>query len=153
MRAAMSPRFVYLVVYILAYTLFPPQLLVQGDATVTITAAPAYSQQRPCAQDCFVWVYVAGVNTIFQLAGNLGCDLNTLENGCFCRPDLESQATSFLSECVSASCTGNTAVDIQTAQSIYLDYCSNNGYTPATATPAGGAPANTQQGSSGKKPI
>jgi hypothetical protein len=147
----MSPRFVHLIVYILAYTLFPQQRLVQGDATVTITAAPAYSQQRPCARNCFVWVYVAGVNTILPLAGNLGCDLNTLENGCFCRSDLESQATSFLSDCVSSTCSGSTAVDIQTAQSIYLDYCSSNGYTLATATPASGAPANTQQGSSGKK--
>jgi hypothetical protein len=93
---------------------------------VTITDAPAFTQQRPCATNCFQYVYANYHG--FPLAGALGCNLDPLENSCFCRTDLEGQATQYLKSCVSDSCSDNSN-DIQTAQSVYLAYCSSNGYT------------------------
>src|SRR5579871_6862897 len=144
MPASMPSRFIQITIYILA---FMHQWLVRGDGTVTITDAPAFTQQRPCATICFEYIYVNYHG--FPLAGALGCSLNPVENDCFCRTDLEGHATQYLKSCVSDGCSNNFN-DIQTAQSIYLAYCSSNGYSAGTrATSLNPTQGNTISGNTG----
>lgn len=109
--------------------------------TATITGVPAYSSQRPCAHRCF---YVGGSfdGGADLLANNIGCDVDPIENECICRPDIQPLAHSHLSSCVNDRCDSMT-VDLNSAVSIYDDYCSSNGYTaesPAPTTTTGTQP-------------
>jgi hypothetical protein len=123
----------YFIVPILLLVLFAQKSFVYGDSTVTITDVPVYSSQRPCAQNCIE--YTLYQYTYLPLAGSLGCNLNPLENSCFCRTDLVPSGASILSNCISSGCSGNTN-DIQSAESIYLNYCSSNGYSTVAAATA-----------------
>jgi hypothetical protein len=100
--------------------------------TVTITDFPSYSDLRPCAaQSCIEWK-IDGLSE-FVLASAIGCNVQSApENNCFCRTDLINSAATWLSNCVSSSCSSNTN-DITSATSIYLAYCSQAGYFPASA--------------------
>jgi hypothetical protein len=120
---------------IVASLLIPPVLPVNAQQdTVTMTEEAVYSQQRPCATNCVGIIYF-GVNTEYLLAGNLGCNLNPLVNSCFCRADLQAQATYYLETCISSACSGDT-LDIASATSIYLANCTSNGYTTNAAIEA-----------------
>jgi hypothetical protein len=129
---SMSPLFQSIVIYLLAHFISPKQYLVYADGTASIQNIPIFSSQRPCAQNC-VWWDVTPINVEALLAGSLGCQLSPIENDCLCRTDLQPSATSYLQTCVSTACNGNTQ-DIQSAQSIYLSYCSSNGYLTASTT-------------------
>jgi hypothetical protein len=65
-------------------------------------------------------------------------------NDCYCRADHQPVAVSYLSSCVSKSCTVRDAqIDVNNAITVYDGYCSSNGYlvtAPATT------PASTTQG-------
>jgi hypothetical protein len=101
--------------------------------TVNITSEPNYSLQRICATACFFEVIDAYTGAV--LAMSLGCDLSPIENACFCRTDLIPSAVSDLSSCISTGGCSNNPNDFSTAASIYLAYCSSNGYVTASTTP------------------
>ncbi|KAI1304454.1 hypothetical protein F5Y03DRAFT_170219 [Xylaria venustula] len=101
--------------------------------SVTIARAPAYSSQRPCAQECFG----GGIYTVAgALAYNIGCDYHNPQNECVCRPDLQNNADAYIQSCVDSECSANT-LDVNSAVSIYDAYCTSAGFirnTPATTT-------------------
>ena len=101
--------------------------------TVTIVDFTSYSDLRPCAaQSCIEWELESDIFR-YYLASAIGCNTNSApENNCFCRTDLISSGAMWLSSCVSSSCSGDTN-DVTSATSIYLAYCSQAGYVPASA--------------------
>ncbi|KAH8692158.1 hypothetical protein BGW36DRAFT_431383 [Talaromyces proteolyticus] len=109
------------------------------SGTVSFEGSPAFASQRPCVQDdCF------GSDTLgnpYLLASDIGCETNPVENECFCRPDLQEGAKSYLSSCVYSACNQMT-LDVNSAIKIYTDYCTNNGFTAATTS----SPASTTSG-------
>jgi len=127
---------------------FETILAQDGIATQTITNLNAYSTMRPCAQDC-IWDTYAGcfADNIGVAIGCIGCcgscppyTAATLD--CYCRVDLQTNAMSYLSSCISHGCTvGDYASDISVAQSLYGSYCTSQGYSAeiAAATPANAA--------------
>lgn len=112
-------------------------------ATVTLTNSPAYASQRPCAQSCF-YIGFSVDGGPDGLADDIGCSVDPIENGCFCRGDLQNEALNTLQSCVSKKCDRKDT-DIQAALGIYENYCTSNGYTrDPIATPtvsSGTAPA------------
>lgn len=109
-------------------------------ATVTLTESPAYASQRSCAIYCFYTGFSSSGGPD-ELSSHLDCAVDPIENDCFCRPDLQAQADSYLRSCVGDSCDKNT-VDINSAVSIYDSYCTSAGYLRAEET----APAQTTSG-------
>ena len=110
--------------------------------SATLTEAPDYSKQLPCAKDCFYIGAFAGPD---RLANNIGCDSRDIQNECLCRPDLQTRADAFLKSCVNSLCSRNT-FDIGRAVSIYNAYCTNAGFqraTPATTTSGTDEPPST----------
>lgn len=103
-----------------------------ASETVTLTDAPAYESQRPCAKDCF---YLGAYKGPDQLAENIGCDIEDIQNECLCRPDLQAEADAYLKSCVNSGCSKNT-LDINSAVSIYDEYCTGAGFQRATNLPA-----------------
>ena len=103
-------------------------------ATMSINKLDIYSQQKPCAQHCF-----------WNACGDaLGAPLGCLDwscggvspNYCYCRPDGQSAAESYLTSCFKSACTaGDSSIDISSAGSIYNYYCSSKGYIVAAAAP------------------
>lgn len=88
------------------------------------------------------------------IAKVISCQTQGINTGaldsCWCRPDLQPRAETYLSTCVSSSCKsggGAVTVDVSSAVSIYDNYCLGKGYTanqspqsvPATTTDAGTA--------------
>lgn len=104
----------------------------QSD-TVTIADFTSYSDLRPCAaQSCIEWEYAPN-SFQYSLASAIGCNTKSApENNCFCRTDLINSGATWLSSCVSSLCSGDTN-DVTSATSIYLAYCSQAGYVPASA--------------------
>src|SRR5277367_2791992 len=103
-------------------------VLSDASATQSLYSEDLYKQQRSCAQSCFV---CCGVGND-AVANDLSCP-NPVLNSCYCRGDLQAVAVSYLSNCVSSSCSGDT-VDIQSATSLYEAYCTSNGYPPITTS-------------------
>ena len=106
-------------------------------ATVTLTESPAYASQRSCAFYCWYSGF-SSEGGPDQLAQQLDCTVDPIENDCLCRPDLQGPADSYLRSCISNVCSKNT-VDINSAVSIYDNYCTSAGYFRAEET----APAQT----------
>lgn len=95
-----------------------PVTIAQSSATVSITAYPEFSAQRQCVQGC-IWGNNLKINTAIRCA-------EPILNGCFCRPDLQSVATSKLSDCVGSYCAKDGATptyDLNVAISINSGYC------------------------------
>jgi hypothetical protein len=93
----------------------------------TIYQLDIFTEQKPCAQDCFTG-YAGGCNWD-ALAIAIGCQYNYCGSGfgapdrCFCRLDLQSVGQSYLTSCVKAACTiGQSSIDISSAGSIYNFY-------------------------------
>jgi hypothetical protein len=109
------------------------------SGTVSLEGSSAFASQRPCVRDdCF------GADTLgnpYLLASEIHCDSNSVENECFCRPDLQAGATSYLSSCVYSACDQMT-LDVNSAIKIYTDYCTSNGFTAATTS----SPVSTTSG-------
>ncbi|KAI0437683.1 hypothetical protein F4803DRAFT_570493 [Xylaria telfairii] len=115
--------------------IFPLLVLLHLTACekASITQAPVFASQRPCAQDCFAYPLYEGPD---RLAEAIGCDYRVPQNECVCRPDLQADADAFLLSCVNRGCSQN-ALDTNSATSIYDEYCTSAGYlrsTPATVT-------------------
>ncbi|KAI1198177.1 hypothetical protein F5X97DRAFT_300122 [Nemania serpens] len=116
------------VIFVLFFLLRPA-----ASTSATLTQAPAYASQRPCAQECFAFNLYKGPD---RLAQGIGCDYKNPQNECICRPDLQNDADAFLQECVGNSCSQNSR-DTNSAISIYEGYCAGAGFprsTPATPT-------------------
>lgn len=82
-------------------------------SVVTITSLGSFSLQRQCAQIC--------IGNEFLFAYQLGCTSPAL-NGCFCRSDLGSSASTILSSCL-AVLTCSDAADRSSAMGVYNEYC------------------------------
>lgn len=87
---------------------------------VSIHDEPYYSTARSCAQNC-VW-YNGVYNAWDDLASGLGCGARTAVNGCYCKAELASSASSFLTACVSSRCE-TSDFEITEALSMYNGYC------------------------------
>ncbi|KAH8810876.1 hypothetical protein F5884DRAFT_897410 [Xylogone sp. PMI_703] len=103
-------------------------------ATVTLTDLPAYQSQRPCAIDCFYYGF-SSKGGPDGIAENIGCNVDPIMNECLCRPDLQAQADAYLSNCVRSKCDQNS-LDVNSAVTIYDDYCTSAGYYRVTDAPA-----------------
>ncbi|RFU30227.1 hypothetical protein B7463_g6107, partial [Scytalidium lignicola] len=102
-------------------------------ATATLTENPAYQSQRPCARNCF-YIGFSLNGGPDRLAQGIGCDVDPISNDCFCRPDLQQKADSYILSCVRSGC-GNT-LDINSAVTIYDNYCTSAGFYRVTDAPA-----------------
>jgi hypothetical protein len=106
--------------YILIFTF--ASITASQISTFTIESANAYPLMRTCAQYCLTW----GIPSTLDCPG-------PILNACACRTDLIPQGTSFITQCVNSGCTSNTD-DVFSAVSLYINYCSVNGYVENTAT-------------------
>jgi len=120
----------------ISYLMLSATVVLADTLSVTITASPAFQSQRTCAFGCFVGAFHA-LNPFY-------CPSNPIENACWCRDDLIQSAASSISTCISAACSGNS-IDVQSGTSLYLSYCSQNGYIPTTPTADAGGKAPTNQ--------
>jgi hypothetical protein len=121
--------------------------LVHSASTVSIVSDSGYVGERTCAQNC-VW-HVGGSDDLITF---LGCSNSEgWQNACYCRSDLQSSASSFLTSCVNKACSTNPA-DLATAVSVYSTYCIGAVGSPtapssqgsaATTTLGGGSPTET----------
>lgn len=90
----------------------------------TLTQAPQFAMQRPCARDCFTFGYYVGPD---KLASVIGCDFRNPDNACVCRLDLQPDANAYLRSCVDRECRSNT-LDTNSATSLYDEYCTGAGF-------------------------
>lgn len=107
------------------------------DGPVTIDQADGFDDMRECAHRCFEGFHDVG----YPIAKELSCPTFKVQNDCFCKSDLQADATSYISSCVKAGCSSNTN-DIASATKMYEDYCTSNGYTgkaQVTSPPKTGA--------------
>lgn len=103
---------------------------VLADSTITIDQAPAFTSLRGCAQQCLYCPTTCGANFFYfsgDLGANIGCQQGKVTtphyyDSCFCRRDLASSASSYLSSCVTLSCSTQTA-DVTAAVGLYDQYC------------------------------
>lgn len=96
-------------------------------APVSISNFPAYSSARPCAAGCLVnnGGWVCGLHGGYHdLGKDLGCGCGP-NNACFCSAGLASSASSYISSCVSATCSDveNVEGDVTSMLSLYEGYC------------------------------
>lgn len=107
------------------------------ESSVSIVSAEPYINQRSCVQQC---IYHPGVND--DLAPFIGC--NPPLNACYCRADLASSVSYFLTSCVNEGCSSHSA-DISLAISVYNGYCRSNAPATNAAIPTvdGAAPTAT----------
>jgi hypothetical protein len=104
----------------------------------SICAAPGFPLMRPCAGSCIGCYFGAQ-----QVQDGIGCAANP-PNECWCRTDLFTLATSYLSSCVSSSCTvGGWEADYSSAVSFYGSYCRGAGFTAVEDAPANTAATTT----------
>jgi hypothetical protein len=135
-----------LLLFISCCLLFDP-MRAQISATVSIYSGPEYAAQRPCAQGCFMCPTACCMYDYECFANNFGCGQLDVLNQCFCRADLQPVAYSILSKCVNSACA-NT-VDVQSALSIYTEYCATMASTlvmPSITSSAGMAIATAAGG-------
>lgn len=98
------------------------------DSTVSIVSVQPYLEQRSCVQFC-LW-HPGGDD---DLAPFLKCTSPWL-NACYCRNDLASSVSSFLTSCVNQGCSSHSE-DFDRAVSVYHGYCSSNAPATNIATP------------------
>jgi hypothetical protein len=110
---------------------------VYADSTpyASITSLAGYKSLRACAQGCIYHDDFGCVgDSIGQLLSCTYSCSNFAWDGCYCRPDLQTDAESFLSKCVSSACTiGDVALDVSAVVSLYDGYCISAGYTALRA--------------------
>ena len=133
-----------LIVLVLAPLSLAQSAAVADTAPQSITAQPLFASQKPCAQQCFFPNYLAC--PVDAVASAIGCKYGNCPqvyktadyeaaNNCYCRLDLQSVASRYLSSCVMQKCTvGDASVDMKTAIGLYDTYCWAKGFVPATAT-------------------
>lgn len=97
------------------------------DSSVSIANVQPYLDQRYCVRDC-LWS-----GELSNLQGFLDCS-DPILNGCYCRDDLASSASSYITSCVNGGCASNTP-DVVRAISVYNGYCSSAAPATNTVTP------------------
>ena len=122
----MVPSYRYSQVYIGIFLTLSLRALC--DSTVSIMSAQPYLEQRSCVQFC---LWHPGEND--DLAPFLDCTSPWLHS-CYCRNDLASSASSFLTSCVNQGCPSHSE-DFRRAVSVYDGYCSSNAPATNAATP------------------
>lgn len=121
-----STSFLYIALDICLYA-------ASGHATTaTLTDAPGYESQRPCAKSCYAMDFYDGPA---RLAYQIDCAYQSaVENECICRSDMQTNAVSYLKDCVSSDC--EKGHDVTVALDLYNDYCTGAGFTAETQTPS-----------------
>jgi hypothetical protein len=105
-----------------------------------------YSQQHICVQRCLFWGYGNDVGSA------LGCD-TPYNNVCYCPTSQAAAASSYLSSCVSTTCSaGDLPADVTSAVSVYNNYCQTAGFTLTGAVPAPSSPPITSSAAQPAKP-
>ena len=111
--------------------------------SVTITSLQGFRDLRGCARSC-----------LYSGHGDLGEQLECGDDGlrtpylntCFCRSDLTSDGSSYLTSCINEGCTTNS-VDLSQAIRVWNSYCRFGKYATSRAeTPSSKAaslPAHT----------
>ena len=92
----------------------------QATATASIENTIGYLEQVECVRD-----YIWNPGAADDVRDFLGCGSPWL-NGCICNPSSSSSISSFLSNCVMASCASATS-SVGDAISVYSVYCVNGG--------------------------
>lgn len=113
---------------------------------LSISDEDSYAAMRTCVQGC----YFNG-NRRDQIGSLLDCPQPTsrvADNACFCRADLQAQATSYLEDCIATRCPVPNDVDVTSGVALYTDYCTSNGFEVADAivTTTTEAPSSTPDG-------
>lgn len=95
-------------------------------ATVSISSQSSYILGRTCAA-CCVWYnggYPPDTQGYYDLAVALSCGADAV-NGCYCKVDYASSASSCVSSCVSSRCSaiGDVTKDLETMMDLYDNYC------------------------------
>ncbi|KAF3909971.1 hypothetical protein ABW20_dc0107420 [Dactylellina cionopaga] len=104
---------------------------VAQTGSVTITSLDSYQSARACLQACvYTTPYIYGL--VYGIACSPAAGSVALNN-CYCRSDLRSSATSFLSKCVGPRCN-SAQVDIDQAINIYDEYCAAVGGSGLTSS-------------------
>ncbi|EPS38612.1 hypothetical protein H072_7644 [Dactylellina haptotyla CBS 200.50] len=88
-----------------------------AQVPVSITGESTFKILSNCIQDCLVRTGGGAVDD------KLGCYFS-FYNECYCRPDQQSKANTFISSCVSSRCGPPATVDISLGVSVYNNYCS-----------------------------
>jgi len=97
--------------------LFAPLAATQASATVSLWGSlTCWKSLRSCGQWCLGGVYENG-----GIPWQLQCG-SPIENECFCRADLVSEATSYLSSCIMSGCSNSN--DVTSGMECYTGYCS-----------------------------
>jgi hypothetical protein len=120
----------------------------------TLYSLQSYLDLQPCAQSCIMDPGSCRVGGVDQIAINIGCQYNWCSSdlgaaeSCYCRPDLQTVATKYLTKCLRAACTlGDPNIELGSVVNLYQDYCTAKGYlatpasVPASTTAGGGATA------------
>lgn len=126
-----------------------------GTKIQDITTYAAFSQQKSCAQSCFI--YGAGSCWEDVLGVQIGCAQKMCQpksglarNDCYCSAGLMKPAQEQLSNCVSSKCSvGDVSVDISIATNLYARYCNEKNYfagepVRVSASPTGRSTTNTR---------
>lgn len=100
-----------------------------SSQTVSLQYVDAYKNQRVCAGACQA-VNIGSTPDLIAEAAS--CNINPIENSCFCKVDLQASVENHISTCVAKMCSNTN--DAVTATSIYNDYCSSAGFVKAVAT-------------------
>jgi hypothetical protein len=110
--------------------------LISAQGSFTLTSLAAYTSLRACADPCF---YANG----YGLVNILSCGA-PYQDACVCRTDLTASGSTFLSSCVTSSCSNTN--DVTSAVSLYGSYCNNvNGLAAQATTTVGNAPAGSSK--------
>ena len=103
---------------------------------VSIQSGSDFSTQRGCLKECLYCVDCSSNFWVFD--GDLGQFISCGHhdyylNSCFCRTDLASSATSYLSSCVFSKCS-SASVDVVSAVDLFTSYCRITFESPASNT-------------------
>jgi len=117
--------------------------IIGAATTQSIVSDASFQAIDLCAQNCFQ-TWVAGcwnplLDIYLQCVAEATPYCTMASNDCYCRADHQPVAESYLSSCISKSCTvGNAQIDVNSAITVYEGYCASNGYsaTAPASTPA-----------------
>jgi hypothetical protein len=111
-------------------------------APVSIFSESAYIAAKECVTICLFYdgLYHPSHSISDDLGEAIGCGAGDPVNACYCRDDLASSASSYLTACVSSRCTGSKAGNINnevaSAVSMYNGYCATANSAAAAETTA-----------------
>jgi len=99
---------------------------------ISIGEYEGFGYMRPCAQGCLTDIGNDPYSDNDAIRNAIGC-AGPAQNECYCRADLQTPASSWLSRCATSRCGTTASVDQASVLSIYQHYCAT-----AMATVEGG---------------